>query len=297
MASLVSKSDLSKPSVIPPQKVPSTDTITPAWLDPVGVICKLALLHFLPEGTKIRIEDREVRFDNPSYVQGIYRWYNGSSAQDLYNLSAPIFYAIKWLNPNQDPVAKRVFEFAQSGLKKLINQTYKGNLPTQQYLGSTHLLFIQKGLTGIEIDSEQYQIKNWSKNPLAEAAKDKWTNKDSPLKVIQDHFDRAHGKMLKGQTFHRDIGYIEEELSSINKFFKDLSRRIATGDSIADLLPSEKKPASKESKVDSGEGVFPSTETQLSPVPAPSADGGSAVALVESQEGKAAADAGGTDEF
>lgn len=59
-------------------------------LEPVSTVLKLAIVSFLPIGTKISIRDNNIYIQNPSLLQGIFRWSNGDKFSDLHNLIHPL---------------------------------------------------------------------------------------------------------------------------------------------------------------------------------------------------------------
>jgi len=60
-------------------------------LDPLQCILQLALLAFCPVGTKLSLEYNLIHIQEPSYSQGIVRWYNNDNKEDVFYL----FYACK----------------------------------------------------------------------------------------------------------------------------------------------------------------------------------------------------------
>lgn len=53
-------------------------------LDPIGVGCKLILLHFLPEGTRLRIKNNVVELIPPDWGESlVWRKWNGDSREDM----------------------------------------------------------------------------------------------------------------------------------------------------------------------------------------------------------------------
>lgn len=60
-------------------------------LDPLQTIVRLSLLSFCPVGTKISLENNLLHIQEPSYSQGLVRWYNNDNKEDAFYL----FYACK----------------------------------------------------------------------------------------------------------------------------------------------------------------------------------------------------------
>lgn len=97
-------------------------------LDPLTVIIKLAILGNKPPGTKLLICNNTIYFQDPGFMQMVYRMYYNSKKTDLQYLYNPIFIASeRFLSKESiknEPRMKELFVCAQKGLKKL-SDTYK----------------------------------------------------------------------------------------------------------------------------------------------------------------------------
>ena len=62
-------------------------------LDPLSVIIKLYLYNSKPIGTKISVGNNKIDIHDSTYLQGIWRRYNGDSKNDINILVCPILYA------------------------------------------------------------------------------------------------------------------------------------------------------------------------------------------------------------
>jgi hypothetical protein len=60
-------------------------------LDPIITMCKLALLYFMPEGTKISLGERNIILQETGYMQTIERFKNGDMRWDIARLYEPIY--------------------------------------------------------------------------------------------------------------------------------------------------------------------------------------------------------------
>lgn len=210
----------------------SSNEVKCEWLDPIGTVVKLAILRFRDPGTKISIVDHDLQFDHvwSLPLQGLKRYYYGSSSSDLYNLAAPIYYAAEWLNPNKDEVAKRIFEIAKEGLERLIEGAYGDDMQVQQYLQGVHLNMINEALGGFEIDREQYRIPCWRANPLAQASKALWDKKK--LQLIKDAFEEAIDNEEKGESFDIQIEFIKGNVQNTLQKIIQLDESIRSGQSL-----------------------------------------------------------------
>ena len=98
-------------------------------LDPINTAIALCLLNYYPAGTKISIQNNEITFQEPSTMQGISRWKNGDSYEDIHNLVNPIK---KLLQTKEDTSLWRdenfryICETMKSGLS-ILAKTYADN--------------------------------------------------------------------------------------------------------------------------------------------------------------------------
>ena len=74
-------------------------------IDPLTCIIKLAVLSFMPRGTKISIAQNKIQYHHPNFFQGTWRFFQGDKREDLHNLYNPILKSIQWyLIENTDNV-------------------------------------------------------------------------------------------------------------------------------------------------------------------------------------------------
>lgn len=107
-------------------------------IDPLTCICKLALLNFLPIGTKLSINAHVLQIQVTSYYQCIERFKNGDTRYDISNLNLPLIKAIKWyilkgpekmeMDDELDNNFRIIASFAIKGLHKLQNYTYEKDI-------------------------------------------------------------------------------------------------------------------------------------------------------------------------
>ena len=106
-------------------------------IDPLTAICKVALLDFMNDGTKLAINHHILNIQEYTYSQWIERMKNGDSRRDISNLSIPFIKAIKWYildNPEKIIMDKTlsdsiltITDFTIKGLYKLQNHTYQSD--------------------------------------------------------------------------------------------------------------------------------------------------------------------------
>ena len=106
-------------------------------IDPLTCLCKIALLYFMPEKTKLAINHHVLYLQGYSYYQWIERMKNGDSRIDISNLNTPILKAIKWYilnNTNKvnmdvelNESIRTITKFAIKGFVKLQSSTYSSD--------------------------------------------------------------------------------------------------------------------------------------------------------------------------
>ena len=93
-------------------------------LEPLQVMIQLAVISHCPVGTKVSINDNLLVIQQPTWSQGILRWYKNDNKDDLYYL----FHAIRryyiWYKKKDNKIYNYILEKAICGLNKLI-ETYK----------------------------------------------------------------------------------------------------------------------------------------------------------------------------
>lgn len=93
-------------------------------LEPLQVMITLAQLGFCPIGTKINITQNTLYLHKPAFYQGIIRWWDGDSKDDLYYLFHAIRRYYKWYKNENNEIYNYILELAKVGLGNLI-KTYQ----------------------------------------------------------------------------------------------------------------------------------------------------------------------------
>jgi hypothetical protein len=93
-------------------------------LEPLQVMITLSILGFCPIGTKITISNNTLYLHRPTMVQGLLRWWEGDSKDDLYYLFHAIRRYYKWYKNENNKLFKELLVLAQKGIKNLI-KTYQ----------------------------------------------------------------------------------------------------------------------------------------------------------------------------
>ena len=92
-------------------------------LEPLQVMIQLGILSFCPIGTKLSISENILYLQEPSWKQGMVRWYMNDNKDDLYYLFQAIRRYYLWYHPKEKEIFKRILEVALKGIKKL-SKTY-----------------------------------------------------------------------------------------------------------------------------------------------------------------------------
>ena len=93
-------------------------------LEPLQVMINLAVLGFCPIGTKINIHENMLYLHQPTLAQGLWRWWEGDSKDDLYYLFHAIRRYYKWYKNKDNEIYNYILELAKEGIKNLI-KTYQ----------------------------------------------------------------------------------------------------------------------------------------------------------------------------
>jgi len=107
-------------------------------IDPFTMLCKLALIYFMPDCTKISINNHVLHLQEYTYYQWMERMVNGDNRKDISYLYSPIIKTIKWYiydNPEKIPMdstlqtdMKIIVGYCVKGLRKTQNITYEKDL-------------------------------------------------------------------------------------------------------------------------------------------------------------------------
>lgn len=93
-------------------------------LEPLQVLITLAILGFCPVGTKISISQNTLYLHRPTLVQGLLRWWEGDSKDDLYYLFHAIRRFYKWYKNTDNEIYNYILGLAKNGIRNLI-KTYQ----------------------------------------------------------------------------------------------------------------------------------------------------------------------------
>ena len=148
-------------------------------LEPLQVMVQLALLSESPIGTKVSVSDNILQLHPPSYLQGVWRWYNSDGKDDLYYLFHAIRRYYKWYKSEDNKIFNHILSSAVKGIEKLII-TYSAAEQT----AITHTLALYKNV--LELESPDL-----FKDPDADSV-----NIDTVFKNIKETYDKRLLKVI-----------------------------------------------------------------------------------------------------
>lgn len=151
-------------------------------IDPLTSLCKVALLHFMPEKTKLAISHHILYVQGYSYYQWIERMKNGDSRIDISYLNTPFIKAIKWyildgtekipMDEETSESIRTIAKFAIKGLIKMQKFTYGNDLAVKIML-QYFINMLRNALNGVWSDDD-YIKSDSQTNVLANRIKNNY---------------------------------------------------------------------------------------------------------------------------
>jgi len=92
-------------------------------LEPLHVMIQLSLLASCPIGTKISVSNNTLHIQKPYIMQGLVRWWNEDSKDDLYYLYHAIRRFYIWYKAKDDTIYNYILSRSLKGLERLV-ETY-----------------------------------------------------------------------------------------------------------------------------------------------------------------------------
>ena len=184
-------------------------------LEPLQVMINLAVLGFCPIGTKININDNMLYLHQPTFTQGLWRWWEGDSKDDLYYLFHAIRRYYKWYKNEDNKIYDYILDLAKTGIKNLIKTYQKADKKS-----ILHTLSLYNNILDLDTpdlfktdseDTESITIDNVFKNVTA--LYDKKT-----LVIVF--------KLLQLMTECDNEIYITQYISGLNSILKPTNRNI-----------------------------------------------------------------------
>lgn len=189
-------------------------------LDPFTTICRLAVLSYLPKGTKIGIVSRrhEVIFFQPDY-QGAWRLLYGDKQTDLHNLNHPIQKATQWYGRENEQI-NYIFKLAHKGLQML----------KENYTGATYesLRTYDNVLTGKQIDMYDSVTPERAKQMLEEQTTDNAIHTQLKGLWNEDALNAVYSLFKTVEASMDDVSTRDEQIAVIQKFL-DAKDKLTSG--------------------------------------------------------------------
>ncbi|QGR53759.1 hypothetical protein [Moumouvirus maliensis] len=179
-------------------------------IDPLTCLCKVALLHFMPDKTKLAISHYVLYIQGYSYYQWIERIKNGDNRTDISNLNTPIIKAIKWYildGVDKVELDEETFE----NIKIITSYSIKGLIKLQNTYNSDCAIKIIL----------QYLI-----NLLTSAMQDNWNELNC---VKTDNFNNILSDKIK-------YNFEPQTISSISKILQDADKMKSSQDDVNALI-------------------------------------------------------------
>ena len=160
-------------------------------LDPINTAISLSMLNFYPDGTKISIQNNEIVFQEPSGYQGISRWKNGDSYEDIHNLVNPIKKLLT-TKDNKELWGESNFEYLckmmKNGLAKLA-KTYKENQI------ANHTIEFYQSLIGENMQNKTHFLEKLDTEP-SDLRDRRLSDGKYAYDIYQDFFDDWDNKQV-----------------------------------------------------------------------------------------------------
>ena len=142
-------------------------------LEPISCIIKIILLKYKEEGVKISISNNVITYNEPSYLQGLFRKLNGDAREDLHNIYNPLLKMIEWYPPDKNYVFKYLYERCLEGFNLLL-QSYNTSSTI------SHTLELYKKLITDVLNQNSKEISK-TDSPLLDQLKDFWKEEEINL--------------------------------------------------------------------------------------------------------------------
>lgn len=143
-------------------------------LEPRCCIFKIILLNYKSSGTKISINNNAITFNEPSYIQGILRYYMGDSRNDLHNIHNPLIKAMELSDLNNE-INIYFFKKCIDGFN-LLKEVYDKNTIIHHTINH-YVNIITKFIENNEIE----KINKDLESPLIDGLKNIWKTDEIDL--------------------------------------------------------------------------------------------------------------------
>ena len=141
-------------------------------IDPFCCMVRLAMMSFMPAGTKISILDNSIHFNKPNVLQGPIRWSQGDNRDDLHNIYKPILKSLVWYDISND-IIKQIFLLSCEGLNTL-SLAYSNNSSISHSL----ILYRTKIMEAIENNDTKKEDEESKDNIIYKSLKRLWNTNE-----------------------------------------------------------------------------------------------------------------------
>ena len=139
-------------------------------IDPFCCMVRLAMMSFMPSGTKISIIDNSIQFNKPTVLQGTIRWTQGDNRDDLHNIYKPILKSLVWYSVSDETI-KQIFRLSCNGLTNL-SKAYSDNSSI------SHSLLFYKTKIEEALENGNVEHKEEKENIIYNSLKKLWNTNE-----------------------------------------------------------------------------------------------------------------------
>ena len=193
-----------------------SDNTSTQILDPLTTVIRLAILSFKILGTKISIHFNKIVYQEPTLLQGTFRWQNGDKRSDLHNLCNPLKICRLKYDPNEDERINNIYKKSIQGLHKL-QQLYDGNADSTKHALSHYINIIK----GEDLIIDQNQLEIYDKfNTI-------WSDKD--IDIINDLMIEIENKFTKEEDITSYLNSIDALLNGKDLKIREILNNTISG--------------------------------------------------------------------
>jgi|SaaInlStandDraft_1057018.scaffolds.fasta_scaffold68748_2 hypothetical protein len=193
-----------------------SDNTNTQILDPLTTVIRLSILSFKIYGTKISINYNKIEYQEPTLLQGTFRWKNGDKRSDLHNLCNPLKICRLKYSPEDDERIKNIYNKSIEGLGNL-KSLYEHTADSTKHALS-HYINILNG-EDLNIDENQLEIYN-KFNSI-------WSDKD--IDIINDLLIEIENKFNNNQDIDSYLNSIDAILNGKDNKIREILNNTITG--------------------------------------------------------------------
>jgi len=184
-------------------------------LDPISSMCKLGLLKFIDDKTKLSISDHVLYLDTPSTLQWVVRRFHRDTQENISDIFMTIYRIINWyLVP--DSLTKNDASKVDEEIEAIYNLLKNGNRDNViQMLGDSETV-----LNNMEI-IDQLLNDNENKTQVLTILKEMMPNNENHILTDLDkHIYSQCAEIGKSQEFRELVGYMCDGLECLQKTYE-----------------------------------------------------------------------------